>query len=380
MTRLLIVTHYFADHQGGIEIVAGQLARRLAQRGLQVTWAASGPPPAIPIPGVEFVSMKAWNGCERCWGIPYPVWSCASLRRLFTEVRRADVVHLHETLYHGNFCAFLAAAWWRKPLFVTQHVGDIPFRNWLLRALFRIANHTVARLVLSRARSVIFISEHVQRYFSSFVRFRGSVRLLPNGVDTDVFHPALAADRLESRRELGWAPDRMHMLFVGRFVEKKGVHLLRQLAERFPQCTWAFVGWGPLDPSHWGLGNVINMGRVPQDQLPRHYQAADIFILPSVGEGFPLVVQEAMACGVTVCLTGEVAEGLPGVSCRVLTADPNIEDMSAVIRQILRDPDALTSLRTEAAEYARAVWDWEQCASGYLDIIHEIIEDSKVRC
>lgn len=370
--RLLVVTHYYDDHQGGVEIVAAQLARRLALRGLQVSWAASGPAPNAAEPGIEYLAMRAWNGCERRWGVPYPLWTCRSLYRLWSAVGNSDVVHLHESLYLGNVIAFLAAAWFRKPLCVTQHVGDIPFRNWFLRCLYRLASHTVTRHVLSRARSVVFISNRVRNEYSRFVRFRGSVQLIPNGVDTGVFHPVSPVVRESYRHELGWTPDRLYLLFVGRFVEKKGLHLLRQLAEQFPQCTWVFVGWGPLDPQHWGLDNVICVGRTTQKELPRFYQSADLLLLPSVGEGFPLVVQEAMACGMTACLTDEVAQGLPGVREHAFLSPPDVADLSAVVARILQSPESLSGMKRAAASFAQAAWSWERCVSEYQDIFEEL--------
>jgi len=59
--------------------------------------------------------------------------------------------------------------------------------------------------------------------------------------------------------------------------------VLRALAERFPEARWLLAGWGPLDPATWGLPNVTVV-RMPaiEDLLPL-YQAADLFVLPSVG-------------------------------------------------------------------------------------------------
>lgn len=371
--RLLIVTHYFADHQGGVEIVACQLARRLARRGVEVKWTASGPLPQSTDPGVMPIAMRAWNGCEHRWGVPYPVWSYRSLRRLWAETAWADVIHLHDSLYLGNFFAFLFATWRGKPLIVTQHVGHIPFRNRCVQWLLRFGNRTVGRLVLTYAAAVIFISQQTQAYFSGFVRFRGPVRLIPNGVDTSVFNRVSPARRAQIRSDLGWSPERLYLLFVGRFVEKKGLPLLRQLAVQFPQCTWVFVGWGPLSPEEWKLDNVICPGRLPQHELPRYYRAADLLMLPSVGEGFPLVVQESMACGLPACLNEEVADALPDVRQHVLSAAPSVAAMAAIVQRILEQPQSLQSLRAVAADFAERTWDWERCVEEYQTLLEGLV-------
>src|ERR1051325_9381093 len=98
--RVLLVTHYFAEHRGGVEIVAGELARRLAARGVQITWLASqSAEPAAPAKDEAVMRrpIYAWNFTEQRLGFPYPLWSPLDLLRLSQQVRNAEVVHLHDS-------------------------------------------------------------------------------------------------------------------------------------------------------------------------------------------------------------------------------------------------------------------------------------------
>jgi len=88
----------------------------------------------------------------------------------------------------------------------------------------------------------------VRRYFSGFVRFKTPPLLVANGVDTSVFHPLDEERRMALRQQLGAGGETPLLLFVGRFVEKKGLPALRRLAEQLPQTRWMFAGSGPLDP------------------------------------------------------------------------------------------------------------------------------------
>lgn len=82
--KLLSVSNYFYTHRGGLEIVAGRLARELALRGFDVTWLATDAAPApAPAPGIECASLGACNIAERRLGVPWPVLSPASIRRLW---------------------------------------------------------------------------------------------------------------------------------------------------------------------------------------------------------------------------------------------------------------------------------------------------------
>src|SRR5262245_57919756 len=98
--RVALVTHYYPAHRGGIELVAAELARRLAaDHGADIVWHASDCDPPPSIDGVACAPGRAWNGIERASGLPYPLWSLRALRELARSVARADAVHLHDCLY-----------------------------------------------------------------------------------------------------------------------------------------------------------------------------------------------------------------------------------------------------------------------------------------
>src|SRR5439155_943739 len=118
------------------------------------------------------------------------------------------------------------------------------------------ASGLLAALLLGAADQLVFETETVRRYFSRFARFRRPAMLVQNGVDTQRFRPATAEERRAHRLRLGVPPDKPLLLFLGRFVEKKGLPVLRELAQRVPHAHWLFAGWGPLDPASWRLPNA----------------------------------------------------------------------------------------------------------------------------
>jgi glycosyltransferase involved in cell wall biosynthesis len=364
--RVTLVTHYYPAHLGGVERVAGELARRLAASGrAQIEWHASdcdAPPPAAP--GLQTVPAQSWNGIERGMGLPYPLWSATALRRLARACATADVVHLHDCLYFPNIVAFRAAHRAQRPVLVTQHIGPVPYRNALLRGTQAAANRALGRTILGGADRVVFISETVRAYFSGFVSFRHPAELVQNGVDNACFYPAPAGHE---------RPRKPTLLFVGRFVEKKGLPVLRELAQRLPQARWLFAGWGALDPARWTLPNVSVTYNANIEQLRALYQSADLLVLPSVGEGFPLSVQEAMACGTPALVGADTADGAPEarellLSERVGGAD-TAERWAKRIAALLAEPGRLEALRPRVAAFARERWSWEQCAARYAELL-----------
>jgi glycosyltransferase involved in cell wall biosynthesis len=370
--RLLTVSNFFDSHRGGLEIVAGRLARELAARGFEVTWLASDctAPPASET-RLRAVAVGVWNIAERRLGVPWPVLSPAGIARLWREVGSADAVLLHDALYMASIVTFLAARAQRKPLTIIQHIGHIPYRSAFLRGLMALANHVVAGPILSGADQVVFISQFVRAFFGR-LRFRAPPKLVFNGVDTEVFRLAIGDEKAAARRRFGL--DGTVALFVGRFVEKKGVEILRLVAEARPDVTFAFAGWGVIDPASWGLPNVRVFSDLAGPSLAELYWASDIFVLPSQGEGFPLVVQEALACGLPVVCGAEsttadpeAARFLRGVA--VEASDPAVaaaEVVAAMDEMLAREAPGDAARRRE---FVCRRYAWSAAADRYAEIL-----------
>ncbi len=370
--RALIVTHYYAEHRGGVEVVARELAERLASRGFEVVWAASDEGAEQAEEAVSRIPMRAWSFTERLMGFAYPLWGPISLVRLWRAVRRCDVVHIHDSLYMGNVFAYMYAKMLKKPVVVTQHVGMVPYSQSILQCLLVLANRTLGRQVLGGAERCIFISTKVQNYFSEFVHFRSAPLYIPNGIATEIFQPVDRPERRRLRAGLGLSPDMPVLLFVGRFVERKGLKVLRSLAELFLECQWVFVGWGPLDPAGWGLPNVSCPGAMDRARLIPYFQSADLLVLPSIGEGFPAVVQQAMACGTPALISEDTALGMPEIGPLVFVSDLAIEKFADRLRDVLGHPEELQALRDAVADFAHSHWDWELCTNEYQKILSQL--------
>jgi len=372
-----MVSAFFPAHGGGIEVVAGQLAFNLARsKNLSVRWMAGGEEKVddpLP-PGLEVIRANSWDPFEKRIGLPFPCWSPRSLAKLWGIVKKSDVVHVHDYLYVPSLAALVFSRLLGVPVVLTQHIGQIRFSSKIASTILESLNRTLGNLGLRLASRVVFVSRPVLEYFTEFVTWKKPAQIVPNGVDRVRY----TAD--ETRQ----SSSNVRVLFVGRFVEKKGIRHFERCFD-IANATWTFLGGGALNPKQlWELPSTVRVleGLRGGDVIP-YYQEADLLVLPSTGEGFPLVVQEALACGTPVLVSAEVAQAFPEIDERcVFSVELRVADPRAALRQaveaLARAPERLAEARSHATALA-AQWSWERCAESYRQIYESLAEASPRR-
>ena len=314
--NILFVSHYSLPHVGGIEVLLDQLGRALVRQGHQVTVVSSrdGAAAEEERGGMRIRRVAAWNGLERRWHVPYPIFAPSLLTTVWRATRAADVVHAHGVLYLGSLCALLAAWWLNKPVVLTEHVGFVPYRNPWLNWLQRLGLAVTARLFVRRADAVITYNSTVYEWLARLTPHPERLQFVRNGVDVERFRPASADERQAARRRLGISSTQPLALFVGRFVEKKGLDELLRAVDGSFELVLCGRGELPITPA----SPVHILRDVDHERMPEVYQAADVFVLPSRGEGFPVAMAEAMA------------SGLPVVAARDPSYDAYVSDVEMV--------------------------------------------------
>lgn len=379
-----MATHYFGSHKGGVETVAEELFRRFAGRGQEVAWiAGDANPPPDPIGKSRPVSLRIFNFVEEKIGLPFPVPALGSLRKIIREVKNTDVVILHDCLYLSNIFAFLVAQLRGVPTIVIQHTRFTPYASSLLNAVMRFANASVTQPMLSRAAQVVFISETTRNFFGH-LPFKSTPEIVFNGVDTDLYRGLGSTEtKARLRRDYNLPEQGPMILFVGRFVEKKGIRVMKEMVKLRPDWTWVFAGWGTIDPGSWNAPNVKVCSNLRGPSMAALYRACDLLVLPSTGEGFPLVVQEALASGLPVVCGADTIDADPAMKAFVQGVPVYAGDDNRTAREFLvaigdlLEKDLEEKKKSEERRaFAISRYSWNRATERYLEIASHLLSQA----
>jgi glycosyltransferase involved in cell wall biosynthesis len=371
---VLLVAHHYPPHIGGLELVVQKQAESLVENGYEVVVLTSrfesAPREETPRASLKVIRVACSHVFERLFFIPFPLFSPRLIFQAWKQLRRADVVHLHDVFYMSSWVAAVLACIARKPILLTQHVAMVEHSNPLVMGVQRLVYATAGRWIFSKARGIVVYNENVR----AFLRARGvsdkRILIMPNGIDTGLFRPATPQERAGIRRRFGLPEDRPLVLFVGRLVEKKGFHIL--LDARDPAFDLVFVGPG-IVPERGRTKGVHWLGPLDQAQTADVYRACDMFAFPAVGEVFTLAMQEAMASGLPVVTTDDPVYAGSMVADDVVLCRREADCFKSAINALLADPVQLTALRSRAREVAVRYFDWRMNFSRLMNAYSNVL-------
>jgi glycosyltransferase involved in cell wall biosynthesis len=285
-------------------------------------------------------------------------------------------------MYHGNYVGLAKAHARRMLTRPSTAASEGKALLWLTRLHFRHGNAWAFR----HCESMVVSHQQLRDTALSHLIPRELLHVVPNGVDADRFRPG---DRDSVRSTLG-LPGGILLAAVGRLNREKGfdvaIEALSRIATEQPDAKLLVVGDGEerqalhrLAADHGLTDRVLFAG--PQDQagVTAHLQAADIFLFPTLREeAAPLVLPEAMACGLPVIASRiggipEVVEPAEGPAAGILTRPGSTTELAGALRTLLADKPLRDELGHRARQRVLEEYTLERMVSRTVDVYHAAI-------
>lgn len=389
----LISKEYPPNIYGGAGVHVAELTKAL-RKHITVKVRAFGAPVAEP----DTVGYAPPTGLNHASNPA--VQTLATDLSMVEDVAGADLVHSHT--WYANQAGTLASQLHGIPHVLTAHSLE-PLRPWKAEQLgggYRLSSW-IEREAYRQADAVIAVSEGMRQDILRSYPFVNpqQVRVIHNGIDTELWQPTASTEVLE---RYGLDPARPTIVFVGRITRQKGLpFFLRAVAKLPPEVQVVLCAGAPDTPEimHEVRGLVTDLrdkrtgviwieDMLPRPDLSAILTAATAFACPSVYEPLGIVNLEAMSCGVAV--VGTATGGIPeviedGVTGRLVPIeqvqdgtgtplDPEtfVDDMANALIEVVSDAD--TARRMGQAGRNRAVthFSWQQIAKTTLELYREL--------
>lgn len=379
--RVLLLNYEFPPLGGGAATASAQIAAHMAARGVEVAVLTShmkGLPRKERKDGYTIYRVPVMRKrMDRCSLPEMGVFIAGAIIPALRLARRfkPDVMHVFFGMPTGPV-GYLVSRATGIPYLLSLRGDDVPGRQEGGLALAHRVMRPLTKVVWSRAGALVVngvgLKERAERTLTG-----KQIELVPNGIDTGLFHPA------EEPRKRG---DKIRLLFVGRLHAQKGLaHVLHALvaleARELERVELEFVGSGPEENALKALVSTLGLaervrfsGWVGRNDIPAHYRDSDVFVFPSYEEGMPNVVMEAMASGLPV-----IATDIPGVrqlvedgssGCLVPVAD--VEALRQAISTLVSDREARSRMGLKGRELACRS-NWASVADRYLDLSEKML-------
>ena len=338
--KIVQVAPYFQPHIGGVESHVLDISLELVERGHEVKVFTSKYDPGLPdtetISGIKVKRIKPLINI-----FTTPVFP--KLKNELLKIK-CDLVHTHIPPPFVEFFSARARNKTKIPLILTYHC-DLELPNFLNKPVSGFYRRTFGHYSLIYTDKIIVTTNTYAATSRAVWHFPPIV--IPNAVNTKRYNPKLDGTKIRKRHDL---EGKNVILYVGRIKYHKGIEYFASAAKFFDKNTkFLIVGAGDFEDEIRNLINELNLndqvlmiGKVPWDELPFYYAAADIFILPSLTrlEAFGIVGLEAMASGKPVIISDipGVREVIEDKKEGLLTPPMDIKEMANKIKKLLADP------------------------------------------
>lgn len=299
-----------------------------------------------------------------------------SIYKLIREIKRDfdfDII-LSPWAYPDGFASFLIARKLDVPFFIHILGTDInDYTKYFLRRKMIVK-------ALRASNKVIAMSKALREKVIGYGIPEEKVMVNYNGVNRDIFNDT---NKEDARHELNLDSNKRHILFVGNLVPVKGLEYLIQAVslllnnEKIP-TDLHIIGQGHLKAAleklvkNKGLANNVNfLGEKNHEEISLYMKACTVLCLPSMNEGVPNVLLEAMSCGTPVVASrvGGIPEVVVSEKLGILTPPKDVKSLAMALSAALNKEWNYKEIRNYTEKFS-----WNDCADRLYQEIVKVIK------
>ncbi len=344
---------------GGAETHIFEISKQLSKKIelILITQKAKRPRNFLPI---ELVEVPCLGKNIYIRNLTFTFFSLPYLLKTI-YLKKPDIIHIHFGTFQG-FLGIIIKLFGKKLIFTCHG-----FSGWKI-AKYRISRY-IARYLLTLADKIICVSPAIIKDLKNIGIYSKKLVYIPNGVNIKEF------EKIKKRK----IKIKKNIVFFGRLQKQKGVFYLikafREILNKYKDFKLIIIGDGPerknLEKLATNMKRIIFTGYIKRENLLRYLTSAYMIVLPSVYEGFPLAVLEAMASGRPVITTNlrsieeVISKGI------VMVRPKNIEDLKRGMEFLINNPRKARKIG-KLGEKLSKKFDWELVSKKLLCVYKSV--------
>lgn len=375
--NILLISHFFPPHKGGIETAAYNTAKYLTKYGNNVIVLTSkweeNKNNFHKMDNFLIYRFKAFNlpelkGLHQISNLGFMPLALFKLPKIIKK-HNIQLIHVEGRIFPISFLtAILNQLIFKRPMVISAQ-GRL--KIGITGIIENIFDKIITKHIYEKLKRIICVSNSLKNRFLIFKIKEKKLIIIPNGVDISEFSQNIPSKFLD--RYLKGKENHKRVVFVGRLDKQKGVeYLIRaipRVIKKYGKVHFFILGNGNLENELKLLTKELKIQSytsfldfIPLEKMPRFYSSADIFCLPSIHEGFPLSIAEALSIGLII--VASAVEGIPEVIIEnengFLVEPKNVSQLSeSLVKALNLNENQIEYIKQNNIDLAKSKYSWE---------------------
>ncbi|KKG09295.1 glycosyltransferase family 4 protein [Methanosarcina sp. 2.H.A.1B.4] len=375
--KILQVCPYFYPYLAGQERYVLQLSKKLSKHGDHVEVFTTNHLALPRFELIEKIPVHRFNMISAPLNNPISI----DFLNAFNKMKSFDVIHIHNEHSFVSLMTCLYNTVLKKPIVLTCH-GQLKFGSSFKDLFEKLYSKTIGRFIFNSATKIIALSEDDKNYIAGFGINDDKILILPNAIDVDYLETCVSNSEIYNELRSKFV-DKKLVLYVGRIIPRKGIEYLIKsigiVVKKNKNVLFVLIGDGEYKKTAEQLceetgvsDHVLFLSGLSDESLFSYYKLSDIFILPSLSEGLPTTILEAMYFNTPV-----ISTDIPGIRSHfkemaILIPPKNEHELAEKIIKLFDENELASTLSINGKKYVFNNYTWNKVSESCLKIYNSI--------